>query len=148
MTQEQYKQLATAYREETEALLLKPNRSEEDNFDMIHKGHASCCFWTVCGTSLHIARGECLLSRVYAALKMPQSCLMHAERALRLSKAGMCRDHDMADAYECAARGYYLSGDGEAFATHQLLAIEYAQRIADPDDRAKALSAIAGIDEE
>ncbi|MDR3318342.1 MAG: hypothetical protein LBS99_02800 [Clostridiales bacterium] len=148
MTNEEYKALATEYYEKTVALMDKPDRTEDENFEMINLSHASCCFWTVCGTFLHIARGEWQISRVYSLLKMSDSALIHAERSLKICLTSMFRDFDLTLAYEAVARAHYLAGNYGQFFKHQILAIETAQKVADGADRAYCMNEIASIDEE
>jgi tetratricopeptide (TPR) repeat protein len=68
-------------------------------------------------TPAHLARGEWLISRVYAVLQRPEPALYHARRVLDLCQDNGIGDFDLAFAYEALARAHATAG-GAAQARH------------------------------
>lgn len=92
-------------------LMEKKDRNSEEDFQMIHKAHASRIHWGEVGGPVNFSRGEWQISRVYAVLNRPEPCLVHAKRNLEIILEHEIQDFDLAFAYEALARGYSLSGD-------------------------------------
>ncbi len=116
-------------------LLDKEDRTVEETDRMIHSCHASRYHWEVAGTNVHIARGDWLVSRVYAALQRPEPCLYHAHRCLKVTLENNLKDFDLAFAYEAMARACDLAGDEVERAKYFTLAKEAGAKIKDPNDR-------------
>ena len=53
----------------------KEDRSPVEQDRMINAAHASRYHWEIAGKPINIARGEWLISRVYALLKRTEPCL-------------------------------------------------------------------------
>ena len=49
-------------------LLEKPDRTQAEDWEMLHASHASLYHWLQVGTGLHHQRGEWLVSRVHTVL--------------------------------------------------------------------------------
>ena len=64
----------------TWTLLENPNRSREQDDEMIHAAHASRYHWGEVGEAVNLARGEWLCSRVYSILGRAEPALWHARR--------------------------------------------------------------------
>jgi hypothetical protein len=75
------------------------------------------------------ARGEWLVSRVYAVAGRPEVALHHAERCLAWCERGGLADWDLAFAYEALARASRLAGDDGAAERYvgQARAVEIAE---------------------
>ena len=116
-------------------LLDSPERTREQDDEMLHAAHASRHHWAQTGGPEHRARGEWQLSRVYAVLGRPEPALHHARRCLELCEEHGIGDWDLAYAHEALARADGLAGNAEAAARHKRLAREAGDAIADPDDR-------------
>ncbi|MFN2471191.1 MAG: hypothetical protein ABR583_09440 [Gaiellaceae bacterium] len=88
------------------------------------------------GTTVHLARGEWQISRVYATLGRSEPALWHARRCLELIEAAPeAEDWDLPFAYEALARAHGVA-QAKAEASHfARLAQEAGERIADPEDR-------------
>jgi hypothetical protein len=86
--------LAAQLFNQTWQLLEQEGRTEEDDAQMIHTAHASRYHWgqVLTATPVHLARGEWLVSRVYAVLGRAEPALYHARRVLDL-----CRREDIGD---------------------------------------------------
>ena len=118
------------------ALLELPERTREQDDELVHAAHASRHHWAHAGAGPeHLARGEWQISRVYAVLGRSEPALHHARRCLELCEEHGIGDWDLAYAHEALARAHGLAGNAEEAARHKLLAREAGDAIADPDDR-------------
>lgn len=118
------------------SLLEKAERSDTECDTMVHAAHASCYHWGIVGGPEHRARGEWLVSRVYAVLGSPEPAVHHA-----LASLDICTDHklggfDIAYAHEACARAYAAIGDAAQCHKYGALALEYGEKIEGEQDRA------------
>lgn len=116
-------------------LIEKEDRSQEETDQMIHTAHASRYHWEFVGEAVNLARGEWLISRVYAVLKWVEPCLYHADRCLQITLSNDLKDFDLAFAYEAMARACDLAGDEVETAKYITLAKDAGADIVDEDDR-------------
>jgi hypothetical protein len=78
----------------------------------LEMAYASLYHWRQIGKPINIARGEYMISRVFADMKMGEAALVHAERTLKLTEeAEEKADFDMGFAYEVLAKAYSVTGD-------------------------------------
>ncbi|WP_404432198.1 hypothetical protein [Sutcliffiella horikoshii] len=127
-------------------LLEKPERSSEEDFQMIHKAHASRFHWGEIGEPVNFSRGEWQISRVYAVLRRPEPCLTHALRNLDIVLEHEIKDFDLAFAYEALARAYSISGDNVAKEKYLNLAKEASTLINKDADRNVVLKDLETIE--
>jgi len=132
---EVHQQFAIALFNQTWDLIELDDRDQEDDDRMIHAAHASRYHWEIAGTGENIARGEWLVSRVYALLHRIEPCLYHADRCLKVTLQNDLKDFDLAFAYEAMARASNLAGDEVETAKYVTLAKDAGTEISDPDDR-------------
>lgn len=78
---------------------------------MVHAAHASRHHWTQVGKPENLARGDWLISHVYAILGRPEPALHHAHRCLQICRENGIADWDIAAAYEALARASAVAGD-------------------------------------
>ena len=116
-------------------LIEKEERDQAGNDRMINAAHGSRYHWEIAGTGEHVARGEWLISRVYAILNRKEPCLYHADRCLKVTLENDLKDFDLAFAYEAMARASNLVGDEVETAKYITLAKDAGTEIDDPDDR-------------
>jgi hypothetical protein len=118
-------------------LLRLPERTPEQDDELIHAAHASRHHWGEVGTAANLARGEWQVSRVYATLGRGEPALYHANRCLAYCEASPdeLEDWDLPFAYEALARAHAVAGDEDAAARFEARARELAERIGDPEDR-------------
>ena len=116
-------------------MLEKPERTREEDDEMLHAAHASRSHWGEVGTPANFARGEWLCSRVYAVLGRGEPAVHHAQRCLAICQENGIGDWDLAAAYEAVARAQRVAGDDQEFRRNLSLAREAAAKIADDDDR-------------
>jgi hypothetical protein len=116
-------------------LIEKEDRTIEEQDRMIHSAHGSRYHWELAGTEVNIARGEWLISRVYAILKRIEPCLHHADRCLKITLENNLQDFDLAFGYEAMARACNLAGDEVQTAKYVALAEEAGAKIKEKGDR-------------
>jgi DNA-binding transcriptional MerR regulator len=118
-------------------LLELPDRTAEQDDELIHVVHASCLHWREVGTAAHVSRGENQCARAYAAVARPEPALHHAKRCLALVRAepDAHEDWDLASAFEVLARAQLAAGDRAEAERCAALAQTELSAIADPDDR-------------
>jgi hypothetical protein len=127
-------------------LLELPERTREQEDELVHAAHASRHHWGRVGEPKHLARGEWQLARVYAVLGRAEPALHHARRCLELLEAAEdVEDWDLPFAHEALARAHFVAGDGEAAQRHLARARELGAEIADADDREHLDAALAEL---
>jgi len=118
------------------SLLELPERSREQDDELLHAAHASRHHWAHAGAGPeHLARGEWQISRVYVVLGRAEPALHHARRCLELCAEHGIGDWDLAYAHEALARAHALAGNADESAEHKRLSREAGDAIADPEDR-------------
>ena len=139
--------LAAQLFNETWRLMGLPDHSQDDISRMIGAAHASRFHWSqVPGhTPAHLARGDWLISRVYAELGRAEPALYHARLVLGICQENGIGDWDLAFAHEALARAAAVAGDQQAAERHLADARRAAELIADPEDRALLESDLASI---
>ena len=130
-----HRQLAVSLFNHVWKLIEKPERTREENDEMIHAAHASRWHWGLVGTPVNFARGEWQISRVYAVLARGEAALVHALRSLELCQAHGIGGFDLAYAYEALARAWATLGSAEETGRYLALARETGARIKEVDDK-------------
>ena len=147
MTPEERRQLAVDLFNHAWTLLRLPERTPEQDDELIHAAHASRHHWGEVGNAANLARGEWQLSRVYATLGRAEPALHHARRCLAYCEANADEidDWDLPFAYEALARAHRVNGETDEAAGCAARARELAARIADPADRELLESDLATV---
>ena len=130
-----HQQLAIELFNQTWDLIDQADKDQVEIDRMIHGAHASRYHWEVAGGPVNIARGEWLISRVYALLKRQEPCLYHADRCLKITLDNGLKDFDLAFGYEAMARACDLAGDEVETAKYKAHAEEAGAEISDEQDR-------------
>jgi hypothetical protein len=100
---------------------------------LVDMAHASLHHWRMAGGPVEAARGEWLVSHVYAVLGRGEPALHHARRSYEICVAEGFGDFDLAYAYEGMARALAsLGADAEDWKSR---AAEAGAAIADDEDR-------------
>jgi hypothetical protein len=138
VTLEEQRTLAAGLFNAVWRLLDKPDRTPDEDDEMLHAAHASRYHWIRAGTRVNAARGEWQCSRVYAVLGRAEPALHHARRCLELceSEPGELDEFDLPFAYEALARAHAVAGDRDAAGEWLARARAAGAAIADEDDRA------------
>ena len=133
----QHRQLGVDAFNHVWTLMEKPDRSREEDDEMLHEAHASTYHWLKAPECRpeNRARGEWICSRVYAVLGRGEPAIHHARRCLELCEEHGIGDWDLAFAYEALARAHAVAGETEEAARHESLARDAAGQIEDEEDR-------------
>jgi tetratricopeptide (TPR) repeat protein len=139
--------LAAQLFNQTWRLLEQEGRTADDDDQMIHTAHASRYHWgqVLAVTPVQLARGEWLISRVYAVLGRAEPALHHAGRVLDLCQRNGIGDFDLAFAHEALARASAVAGDPGRAREHTDQALAAAEHIADHHDRDLVLADLGTI---
>jgi hypothetical protein len=137
VTPEQRRRLAVDLFNRAWELMLLPERTPEQDDELLHTAYASRHHWSQVGTVANIARGEWQLSRVYTVLGQPEPALYHAERCLAYceSDPNALEDWDLPYAYEALARAQLVAGNEDEAKRFAAQARELGQVVADDEDR-------------
>jgi uncharacterized protein YndB with AHSA1/START domain/DNA-binding transcriptional ArsR family regulator len=140
---EGHRDLGIALHSETWSYLGREDRTPDDDEAMINCAHGSMYHWSKAArrTETNDARGEWLLSHVYAVLGRSAPAIAHAERCLAITERLGLEDFDLAYAHEAMARSLASAGRSEEAARH--LAAAHAVPIADDEDRAIVVADLA-----
>jgi hypothetical protein len=132
---EKHKSIAIELFNRTWDLIDKKNRNQAETDQMINAAHASRYHWEIAGQAVNLARGEWLISRVYALLNRSEPCLYHASRCLEITLENDLKDFDLAFAYEAMARATHISRNEVQSAKYLTLAEKAGVQIQDADDQ-------------
>jgi hypothetical protein len=137
VTPEEERQLAVDLFNRSWTLLERPERTPEQDDELIHSAHASRHHWAAVGTPANLARGEWQLSRIYSSLGRAEPALHHAKRCLAYCEANpdALEDWDLPFAHEALARAYRVAGNEAEARRHAVLAGELGERIVDAEER-------------
>jgi hypothetical protein len=141
-----HRQLGVDLYNSTWTLLEKPDRTDLETDELIHRAHASRWHWGQVGEPVNLARGEWLCSRVYALLGRGEPAVWHARRCIEIDEGAGLGDWDIASAYEAMARALLVSGDRAGAAQSKAKATAALAGIAEADDREVIEQDLAGID--
>lgn len=119
----------------TWALLLKRNRTKDEDLEMVHRAHASRYHWGLVGDAQTRAIGEWQVSHVYAVLRRAEPALYHARESLRVCREHRIEDFPLAYAYEALARASAVGGKRKDTHRFLRLALQAGMRIKEADDR-------------
>jgi hypothetical protein len=142
---EEYINLAQQLFDNVRELLEKPNRTEEENYLMVHMAHTSLYHWMDNGTPNNIYRGEWQISRVYTVLNNFDSSLYHGKRALKLCEENGFTGIDLAYAYEALSRANLIKENRSQSLIYLELALNEAAKITDQDSKELVLADLREI---
>jgi hypothetical protein len=147
LTPEQRRGLAVDLFNHAWSLLRLPERTPEQDDELIHAAHASRHHWVEVGTAANLARGEWQVSRVYATLGRGEPALYHAGRCLAYCEGDpdALEDWDLPYAYEALARAHAVAGNAAEARSNADRARELGERIADEEDREQLVADLATL---
>jgi DNA-binding transcriptional MerR regulator len=139
--------LASQLFNQTWRLLEHEGRTRAEDDRMIHTAHAARYHWGQVAdvTPAHLARGEWLISRVYAVLGRAEPALHHARRVLDLCQEHGIGGFDLAFAYEALARGHAVAGDTGRARDYTDQGLAAAEEITDGEERDLVLADLETI---
>lgn len=145
MEKDEHKKMGISLFNKVWDLMENPDRTEDENLEMIHMVHTSRYHWGIAGQPVNLSRGEWQISRVYTVLNRAEPALFHAKRNLEICLSNKIGDFDLAFAYEALARAYQIAGDEENVHQYKKLAYEAAEDIAKKEDKQVVLNDLASI---
>ena len=92
-------------------LLEQPERSADEDAEMLAAAFGSAWHWQQVGTAENIALGDHQISKVASHVGQPALALHYARRALEAIETGHFGDWQVAAAYEGMARASAAAGD-------------------------------------
>ena len=116
-------------------LMLKKDRSFDDDELMVHAAHTSAYHWLQVGTELNFQRSAWQIARVYTLLGNKQMALHYAQQCYDLTTENDLQDFDLAFSFEALARAFALNGMKDDFDRFHQLALEASEHIADEEDK-------------
>jgi len=116
-------------------LLELPDRTAEQDLEMVHAAHASGYHWMKVGAPVNRSRSEWQVSRVYAVLGRAEPAIWHAKASLAICQREGIGDWDLGFAYEALARAYAVAGDADEARQWLSQARAAAADIAEDGDR-------------
>ena len=119
----------------TWSLLVKRDRTAEEDETMLQAAYASRYHWGEVGTPINYERGDWQISRVYAVLGNAEEAIRYGQLCLDRCIAEGIGDFDLAYAYEALMRGWLVDGDAEKAAEYEHRAREAALQIKKDGDR-------------
>jgi hypothetical protein len=137
VTPEEHRRLGVELYNRTWELIELPNRTPDEDDEMLHRAHASAYHWLHGPhTAANRARSHWLCSRVHALAHQPEGALHHARRCLALVEehGDEMEDWDLAGAYEALARAHLAAGEDDDARRYSELARQETARIANPHD--------------
>ena len=148
LAEDQHRRCAAALFEGVLELLSRPSRTFDEDRGMVHAAHASCWHWSVVGRPVNRARGEWLVSRVYAVLGKGVQAREHADHY-----RSMCDDHgldeyDRAFAHEAIARAAAVQGAAQEVADHVQYGLAAAAQVTEETERAWAIKNLGTVTSE
>ena len=138
MTPEEHRRLGVDLYNGTWELIVRPDRTPDEDDEMLHRAHASAYHWLQAPhTAANRARSHWLCSRVHALAGQPEGALHHAHRcrALVEGHGEEMEDWDLAGAYEALARANSAAGEQDEARRYLELARTETATIANPHDR-------------
>ncbi|HZT85376.1 MAG TPA: hypothetical protein VE984_08165 [Gaiellaceae bacterium] len=138
MTPEEHRRLGIELYNGTWTLIERPDRTPDDDDEMLHRAHASAYHWLQGPhTAANRARSHWLCSRVHVLAGQAEGALYHARRCLELvrSSPSEMEDWDIAGAHEALARAHLAAGELEEARRNHELARDETAKIANPEDR-------------
>jgi hypothetical protein len=138
VTPDEHRRLAIELYNGTWELIESPDRTTDEDDEMLHQAHASAYHWLLAPhTTANRARSHWLCSRVHALAAQPEGALHHARRCLALVEGhgDEMEDWDLAGAHEALARAHLAAGELDEARRNYELARKDTAKIADPEDR-------------
>ncbi|MBA8889894.1 hypothetical protein FHW12_004141 [Dokdonella fugitiva] len=112
-----------------------PQRSTDEDAQMLHAAHAAMYFWTIVGTPDNHAHAALLLAHVYALLKRPESAAQCLGEAWPHFTQPDLAPWELAFAHAVAANVAAAKGDAATHARHYAEAKVFAARMIDAKAR-------------
>jgi hypothetical protein len=126
-------------------LIDKPDRSSEDDAELLAAVFASRYHWEPIGNDENKAVGDWQIAHAASHLNLPQIAMTYATFALERTQASERSDWLLASCYEGVARAHAVAGDTAERDRFIALARAVLDTIDDPEDRELIESQISTI---
>ena len=126
-------------------LTTEPQRSADEDREMLDAAHAASFHWGKIGTDVNRARADVTLAHVHALLGNGAQALAYAQACLVFFEAGNGEDWDLAFAHLEMALAAATLGDAALHAAHYSAAQQLGAAIEDAEDRQVFLAELARI---
>jgi hypothetical protein len=143
------RRLGVALFNHTWDLLVLPDRTQDQDDEMLHSAHASRYHWSQAPECQphNLVVGEWQCARIYATLGRAEPALWHARRTWERCRAAGIDGFHLGCACEVMARAHLVAGDSAQAAHWEARARKIADSLADLEDRKVLLDDIAGLAE-
>lgn len=136
MTLEEHKKLGVQYFNKTWDYVDKPNRTIDEDIEMINYAHASRLHWKLSGAPvLNLVRGDWMIAKVYTLAKQGESALYFAKVCHDKTLENDIGDFDLVFAHEAMANAYKLLGNENAMNKHLELGYASIDQVAKKADK-------------
>jgi len=135
LSEDQHRRCASGLFNGAWTLLESTERTPAQSEEMVHAAHASRWHWGVVGRPVNCARGEWLISRVYAVLGKGVQAREHADRCLAMCDEHGLGEFDRAFAHEAIARAASIQQDAQEVADHVQYGLAAAAQVVEDRDR-------------
>jgi hypothetical protein len=120
----------------TWTLLENPDRTQEQDDEMLNAAHASRYHWGEVGEAVNLSRGEWQVSRVYSVLGRGEPAPVPRPALRRDQRGNDAReDWELGSAYEAMARASAVAGDLAGRDEWKSRAVAELAKIKDAEDR-------------
>jgi hypothetical protein len=130
---------------ETWDLIDMPDRTAEQNAEMLHKAHASRYLWRLVGEPKQFANGEWQVSHVYALLGYGGPALLHGELCLDITLKNSLGGIQLPFGYEAVARAYAVLNETVKAVEYKTKGLDAAAKLEDENDRKYVEGELNGI---
>jgi hypothetical protein len=116
-------------------LIDKPNRTAEEDEDMIHLSMAAAWHWTQRAdcTNKNLSISYWQIARIYALLRQAENARYYAQRCLEVSQDEDIPPFYLGYAYEALARAESVKGERAKMKAYISLAQQAAEKVTDMD---------------
>lgn len=117
------------------SLTENPDRTPEEDEEMLHAAHAAMYFWTIVGDRNNKAHAAQLVAHVYARLGLPGPASHYFAKSEPVFFADSAEPWEKALAHAVAASVAAARQDAPAHLAHYRKAVERVAALPDPEER-------------
>lgn len=145
---EAHRHFSTSLFNATWVLLDQPERTDDDNAQMLLRAMASYYHWTARAdaTDRHHSVGAWLIARVQAVLGRAEEARWWAQRSLAAAQRGGLSPFYVAYAHEALARAACVRGDASETSAQLELAHALILQVEDMDERQALMADLVDVD--
>ena len=126
-------------------LINKPDRTENENVEMLLRAMASRWHWEQVGGPEQVATGDWQVAHVASLLGLGDLAVTFATRNLDMTSSSEWDGWRLASAHEGMARACAAAGDAEGYERHAAEAARVLEDESDPENRRHVADQLASI---